>query len=166
MRTASLWFCSCLLFACSSSSSGVAIVDGGSDTAGDSIGSDVYDDTGTPIDSGPSDTGSIGDSTLDTVPIDTGVDAGSCGGGPACTEGLTCCEGACRDTNNDPSNCGICGESCAGSTSMCLGGHCAAPVCSPACGAGSICCEIDGPGPTHFSCVTGTTCPVGCPSCD
>jgi len=58
----------------------------------------------------------------------------SCGGGQACTNGLSCCEGGCIDTVNDPDNCGFCnnvcppGESCLGSACQpptgCEGGGC------------------------------------------
>jgi hypothetical protein len=156
-----------VLVACSSSSdeagqNGDSSVDGiGGDTNVDGVSdavSEVSGDVG--IDTHP-----YPDTLPETEPVDTNTDAGTCGGGAACGVGLTCCTDTCRNTNNDPDNCGACGTKCSGSTSMCLGGACSTPVCSPDCGAGSICCEIDGPGPTHFTCVAGTACPVGCPSC-
>ncbi len=159
--------------ACSSSST-EQTGDEDSSTSDSGIGADVGGDTsgGGPTDSGigdvigsdvTTDSGSI--DTAPDVVFDSNTDGGPCGAGGGCGAGLTCCGDTCRNTQNDPLNCGGCGTTCSGSTSMCLGGSCAAPVCSPTCGGSQICCEIDGPGPTHFACVAGPTCPIGCPSC-
>lgn len=154
--------------ACSSSSSS----DDGTQDANDDIAGDSMQNDAPPSDSSfetgddttNDETGGTGDTEPD-VPIDGNTDGGSCGEVGACGAGLTCCGTACRNTHNDPNHCGTCDDVCTGTTPMCLAGHCASPVCSPACGTGTICCEIDGPGPTRFQCVAGTTCPIGCPAC-
>lgn len=119
--------------------------------------------TTTDLDSGSADSASKDAPTSDAPFADSG--GGPCDGG-ACTIGLQCCSDACVNQTNDPLNCGGCGTHCTGSKSMCLNGACQAPTCQPSCTDGQVCCDLEGPGPSQPpKCVTGTTCPVGCPAC-
>jgi len=114
--------------------------------------------------------GGISTTDLDSGANDASSDGPDSGGGPcdggACSFGLACCGNACVNEMNDPLNCGGCGAPCTGSKSMCFGGACQTPTCNPTCSGGQVCCDIPGPGPSQPpKCVTGTTCPVGCPGC-
>jgi hypothetical protein len=139
---------SVFLFACSGSTTNIdgGAADGGNDTSTTNDGS-----------------------TQDVSSQDVTVADGS--GGPcmnnACTNGLSCCGGTCVNETNDPHNCGGCGSGCGAGGSvamMCYGSMCVASRCQPACKNDAICCEIE-EGPTGSQCVNGTTCPVGCPTC-
>lgn len=121
----------------------------------------------------PSDGGTT-DATLDAVAdgsrdvfvsdapdYDSG--GGPCDGG-ACSAGLTCCAGSCKNLANDPRNCGACGVDCKAGD-MCLG-KCTPATCQPACSGTQVCCEVQKGGPSSGpSCYDGRTCPVGCPLC-
>ncbi len=65
----------------------------------------------------------------------------SCGGGEACTNGLSCCNGGCLDEANDPSNCGGCGNVC--QSGLCIGGICqpTAGCETTGCALGDACCS-------------------------
>ena len=106
---------------------------------------------------------------------------GSAGCSTDCTtQGLTCCDGRCVNTGNDPDNCGACGTVCSGAASFC-NGTCTAPTCDAAtsCAAGETCCGssccsgeqmccliMQGPWSTQCTDPVDGTCPVGCPLCD
>ncbi len=83
---------------------------------------------------------------------------GYCGGGAACSEGLTCCNSACIDEGTDPDDCGACGRICATGES-CLGGACQPPTsCATAgCSGGDTCCGE--------TCVNTKVSPYHCGSC-
>ena len=53
-----------------------------------------------------------------------------CGSGPACTGGLTCCNGQCVDTTSSPGNCGGCNQLCAAISSPCAEVQCIASQCT------------------------------------
>jgi hypothetical protein len=130
-------------------------------------------------------TGGTGTSTGGTGGLGGGGGTGgvnSCE--PACSFGLTCCDGRCVNTANDIVNCGGCGKTCGGLNPHCLGSQCGVPICfdvvacigeqvccgSECCGGetGKICCDVPGPGPSSGPrCVEPVdgTCPIGCPGC-
>ncbi len=59
---------------------------------------------------------------------------GYCGGGAACSNGLTCCDPLCVDTTSNPTDCGGCNNVCgpyANSVAACYSGSCALGGCSP-----------------------------------
>jgi hypothetical protein len=115
--------------------------------------------------------GGSGDATSgDVSPADAAADSGgaACGAAtdPTCGGGLNCCDGQCKNFQNDPLNCGACSHRCGGDKSMCTGGTCQVPSCVPACAPGEQCCVVPGPGPAALpKCIPGFTCPVGCPLC-
>lgn len=53
-----------------------------------------------------------------------------CGSGPACTGGLTCCNGQCVDTTSSPGNCGGCNQLCGAISSPCAEVQCIASQCT------------------------------------
>ena len=112
-----------------------------------------------------SDDGSVPDGgPPDVIVADSG--GGPCMEGGVCQLGLTCCDPACVNEQNDPLNCGTCGHRCDGATSMCELGNCVLPTCAPPCTSNQSCCDVKGPGPSMPpACVDGPTCPVGCPLC-
>jgi hypothetical protein len=111
------------------------------------------------------------------------ADAGACG--DTCTLGLTCCDGKCVDTGNNPFNCGSCRTKCEDSTPVCFPdqGCGPQPACiggvaceagADCCGAdccitGQLCCLSEGPSGSIAFCFTPTakqpTCPPGCRYC-
>ncbi len=102
---------------------------------------------------------------------------------PACGFGRQCCNGVCKNVDNDPTNCGGCGMRCSGSTPYCDGtckaipcgrdgGTCSNGSCcgSDCCAPGQLCCKSEGPQSGPPACHTPTaqdpTCPQGCaPQC-
>jgi hypothetical protein len=113
-------------------------------------------------------------------PIDVDAGGGTCGP-TGCPAGLSCCNGRCVNSDNDPYNCGTCGWNCA-TGSTCLGGQCLPTPCSApdasvgccgasVCGGGELCCSVytGGPGgpqqPACYPVSAAGTCPVGCPTC-
>jgi hypothetical protein len=114
--------------------------------------------------------GACGDAiTVSDATVTDAIVADSIGGPCAagvCAGGLTCCNGACVNLQNDPLHCGVCANTCVAPMPMCSAGTCTAQSCLPVCGPGAVCCDIIGPGPTRpAQCLSGTTCPVGCPLC-
>ncbi len=103
----------------------------------------------------------------------------SCSGGlcmlvpcePACTGGLTCCNGTCVDTGTNTLNCGFCGnecdmdksDACVGSTCTCRGAfQCnATQQCCPDLGCRTITSDRDNCGECGHACETGLTCTDG-----
>ena len=83
------------------------------------------------VDSGGADTSDAGDAADGSVSEVDATDAGSCGTGPACPTGKTCCGGACVDTTTSLANCGGCGNTCAigGGTPKCEGSACKVASC-------------------------------------
>lgn len=97
---------------------------------------------------------------------------------PACAGNLTCCNGMCVNTANDPYNCSACGTKCVGMKPYCDGTCQALPACKAdggmcpggaggggvccddtCCMAYELCCKISG-GPKCFAPSMGqTTCP-------
>ena len=82
-----------------------------------------------------------------------------------CASGLTDCNGACVDTNEDIANCGQCDVACAGTTS-CVSGVCTCPLpdqtnCNGLC----VDTKVDGAncGACDVQCPIGSTCTAsGC----
>ncbi|MFO0609879.1 MAG: hypothetical protein U0324_42365, partial [Polyangiales bacterium] len=67
----------------------------------------------------------------------------TCGGGPACGLGSSCCNDRCVDTLSDPANCGGCGVVCAPGTTCGMGRCVATPECGggrPCLVPGQVCC--------------------------
>jgi hypothetical protein len=159
-----------LLFGISASflacSGDVVVGSGGQGTSSSSSGSASKSVSSTSIGSSGSSSGSISSSS-------TGTPCAQ-----ACGAGLTCCDGQCVNTQNDPHNCGMCGNPCSAPKLLC-DGTCVQPACTdPTCSGtccgdscctmGKICCEVQQGGPSGppacFDPVDGT-CPVGCPTC-
>ncbi len=96
---------------------------------------------------------------------------------------LTCCDGACVETDNDPFNCGGCGVVCPGPHPYCHESLCGAPTCAGAqpcpsfdfccgtqcCGGDMLCCDSYG-GPIqaspHCAKPENGTCPQSCYLCN
>ncbi len=146
---------------------------GGSPTGGSSTGGSATGGTAT---GGSATGGSAGTAQ--------GGGSSSCDNCNNTLSGFTCCDGSCRNLDNDPKNCGMCGKVCSGGTSMCQGGDCVAPpctaeLCAPdasccgavCCAVGQLCCQImhGGPSPAEPTpeCADPVdgTCPAGCPAC-
>ncbi|MCC6524192.1 MAG: hypothetical protein IT373_16145 [Polyangiaceae bacterium] len=99
-----------------------------------------------------------------------GQNQGGQGGGapcdPACTDGLTCCDGHCVNTANDIRNCHGCGKECNGVHPFCGDNGCTEAPCNGiACIAtefccGTLCCPLD-----QLCCVVQQGGPVGGPAC-
>ncbi len=128
--------------------------------------------------------GSTGDgSSADAGSGDAGRMDGSATCSPTCALGRQCCNGECKNVDNDPTNCGACGTHCTGNTPYCDGtckaipcgrdggtcsnGTCCGPDC---CSSGQICCKSEGPLSGPPTCYTPTaqqpSCPQGCaPQC-
>jgi hypothetical protein len=96
---------------------------------------------------------------------------------------FTCCNGQCRNLQNDPDNCGKCGMVCGAGTRFCSAAKCGPVACGGqvcigttfccgqfCCPIGQICCDVEGPGPSagprcHTPMPGESTCPLGCPAC-
>jgi hypothetical protein len=125
-----------------------AIAEASSDATGEAGGSVTKADSTPPT----TDTGGA----ADAIEADSG--GGGCSASGTCPTDLTCCGGACKNTQNDPLNCGTCGHVCTGENTMCGAGRCIFPVCIPACPAGQQCCS---PGVGEKpKCFAGPTCPA------
>ncbi len=64
--------------------------------------------------------------------VDVPPDLGSCGSGPACSAGTSCCSGACVDLMTSADHCGACGTRCvlAEATAVCASARCAVSACT------------------------------------
>lgn len=120
---------------------------------------------------------------MDGGGTDGGGTDGSATCSPACGFGRQCCNGECKNLDNDQNNCGACGTHCNGNTPFCDGtckaipcgrdgGTCSNGTCCGAdcCSPGQICCKTEGPVSGPVTCYTPTaqqpSCPQGCaPQC-
>ena len=66
-----------------------------------------------------------------------------------CPQGLTNCNGVCRNLDVEKANCGACGRECPGTNQACCSGGCRnlnrdsnnCGACGNECGAGEVCCR-------------------------
>jgi hypothetical protein len=113
-------------------------------------------DSGEPPDGGPS----------DGLPAPS-----SCGSGPACGQGRSCCDDVCVDISSSPTNCGGCGMACGAGQTCCNGGCFGVMSCPPDAPPDLTTCSCrceDGRPPCGSSCCgMGQTCVDGtCSSLD